>query len=280
MEWITRMNAVIDYIEDHLRDQISYDEISRTAACPPTLLQRFFIMTTDVPMSEYIRRRRLTCAAYDLQRSDEKIIDIAFKYGYESSDAFCVAFKRLHGVTPSAARHQNTCLKSYLRLSFTLSIKGDIEMNYRVVERNEFKVAGKIVRSSLVNNIIPQFWEQCKQDGTVDKLLRAAVSPCTLGFCFGYDEEGNNDYMVAAETLEESVEGMQLYTVPKSTWLVFEAIGPLPKKLGETWKRIYGEFLPQSVYTQSALPTIEVYFGNDTSAEDYKVEIWIPVTKS
>lgn len=100
MEWVERMNQAISYVENHLYDEIDSEEISRIMACPFVIFQRFFIQFTETPLSEYIRRRKLTCAAYEIQNTNNKIIDIALKYGYESSDAFCVAFKRLHGVTP------------------------------------------------------------------------------------------------------------------------------------------------------------------------------------
>lgn len=185
----------------------------------------------------------------------------------------------MHGITPITARQQNTKLKSYPRLSFTLTIKGDVEMNYRVVERDSFKAAGKLVTSSLENNIIPEFWDECKKDGTIDRLYEIGVNHCTLGMCFGYNDEGLNDYMVGIETNQDHIEGMKTVAVPKSTWLVFESVGSIDPTLGITWGRIYGEFLPQSIYKQAALPTMEKYFSQDVNADDYYVEIWIPVVK-
>lgn len=279
MEWIERLNEVIGYIEEHLDDEISNEAIGKIVVCPVGSFQRTFSLMTGITLSEYIRRRRLTKAAFELQSTDCKVIDIAVKYGYESSDAFCVAFKKMHGITPIAARQQNIKLKSYPRLAFELTIKGEVEMNYRVVEREDFRVVGKIVTSSLENNIIPEFWDQCKKDGTVDKLLEIGVNSSTLGMCFGYNDEGINDYMVGIETNDEGIEGMKNVVVPKSTWLVFESIGPVSPTLENTWGRIYGEFLPQSIYKQAALPTMEKYFGSDVDADDYRVEIWIPVVK-
>ena len=265
MEWIERLNEVIGYIEEHLDDEISNEAIGKIVVCPVGSFQRTFSLMTGITLSEYIRRRRLTKAAFELQSTDCKVIDIAVKYGYESSDAFCVAFKKMHGITPIAARQQNIKLKSYPRLAFELTIKGEVEMNYRVVEREDFRVV--------------EFWDQCKKDGTVDKLLEIGVNSSTLGMCFGYNDEGINDYMVGIETNDEGIEGMKNVVVPKSTWLVFESIGPVSPTLENTWGRIYGEFLPQSIYKQAALPTMEKYFGSDVDADDYRVEIWIPVVK-
>lgn len=279
MEWIDRLNEVISYIEEHLDGEISNEVIGKIVACPVGAFQRTFSLITGITLSEYIRRRKLTKAAFELQSTDCKVIDIAVKYGYESSDAFCVAFKKMHGIAPVTARQQNIKLKSYPCLSFTLTIKGDVEMNYRIVERDSFKAAGKVVTSSLENNVIPQFWDQCKKDGTIDRLQEIGVNAYTLGMCFGYNDEGVNDYMVGIETNSDCIEDMKTVVVPKATWLVFESVGPVNPTLGNTWGRIYGEFLPQSIYKQAALPTMEKYFSNDVNAEDYYVEIWIPVVK-
>lgn len=279
MEWIDRLNEVITYIETHLDDEISHEAIGKIVLCPAGSFQRTFSLITGITLSEYIRRRKLTRAAFEMQSTDCKVIDIAMKYGYESSDAFCVAFKKMHGISPVAARQQNMKLKSYPRLSFTLTIKGDEEMNYRVVEKESFKVAGKIVTSSLENNIIPAFWDTCKKDGTIQGLCEIGINDFTLGICFGYNEEGYNDYMVGIETEQNDTADLKVAHIPKSTWLVFESVGPINPTLGKTWGRIYGEFLPQSSYKQSSLPTMEKYFRNDVDAEDYYVEIWIPVVK-
>ncbi|MDF2927642.1 MAG: DNA-binding protein AraC-type [Paenibacillaceae bacterium] len=276
MEWVDRMNQAISYVEEHLCDEIDPGEISRIMACPYGIFQRFFIQCTDVPLSEYIRRRRLTCAAYEVQHSGAKIVDIAVKYGYDSSDAFSAAFKRMHGMAPAMARQPETKLKFYSRLHFTLSIRGVAEMNYRNVERESFKVIGR-------RRITPSgggTWELCKQDGSLENLLAAGQGSPLLGVCFGFDDEGNNDYMVAAEYRQEDLPDFESFTFPPSSWLVFEASGAISSHaLGSTWKRIYGEFLPQSDYRQSNLPTIETYHDWDQNADFCKVDIWIPLEK-
>ncbi len=127
MDWLERMNRAMDYVEEHLDQEVDYGEIARIACCPPGLFQRVFAVLTDIPLSEYIRRRRLTRAAFDLCTTKEKVIDVAVKYGYDSPDAFAVAFKRLHNITPAAARERGTMLKAYPKLTFSLILKGDTE---------------------------------------------------------------------------------------------------------------------------------------------------------
>lgn len=274
MDWVDRMNAVIDYAEKHLADEISPEEISRLAACPYTVFQRSFVQITGVPLSEYIRRRRLTNAAYEIQDSRARILDIALKYGYESADSFTVAFKRMHGIAPNLARRKNTQLKFYTRLHFVLTIKGVNEMDYRVMEKPSFKVFG-------VRRTTPQgggTWAIVKSDGSLQK-MQAIAGPeaASLGLCFGFGEDGSNDYMCGFE-YGKTVKGYDTYTYPDSAWLVFTAKGSIAENaLGNTWGRIYGEFMPQSEYKQTDLPTIERYLEWDMAADRCKVEIMIPV---
>jgi AraC-like DNA-binding protein len=131
VDWIERLNQAVGYIDKNLDGEINYDEISRITVSQIGLFQRFFVLAAGITLSEYIRRRKLTNALIDLQKSDAKVTDIAFRYGYESSDAFCVAFKRLYGITPSEARKTAHSLKHYERIYFTLTVtyvKGDSDM--------------------------------------------------------------------------------------------------------------------------------------------------------
>ncbi|HEX3037560.1 MAG TPA: GyrI-like domain-containing protein [Oscillospiraceae bacterium] len=275
MEWIDRMNAVVNYVENHLCDQISPDEISKIIASPYTIFQRSFAQITGITLSEYIRRRKLTCAAYEIQNTDKRILDIALEYGYESADAFRVAFKRMHGISPNMVRKMNMQMKFYSRLHFTLTIKGVNEMDYKMIEKEPIKIFG--VRRTTPNS--GGTWGIVKTDGSLEKMQEiAGKSAISLGICFGFDDEGNNDYMCGFQSPTNEVQGFDEYTCPKSKWLIFEATGTISSNiLGDTWKRIYGEFLPQSVYSQRDLPTIERYIEWDEKADKCKVEIMIPI---
>ncbi len=275
MEWVDRMNAVIDYVEQHLSDDISPDEISRIIASPYSVFQRSFVQITGIPLSEYIRRRRLTNAAYEIQSSDARILDIALKYGYESADSFGVAFKRMHGIAPNMARKKDIQLKFYSRLHFTLMIKGVHEMDYRMIERDSFSVVG-------IRRTTPQgggTWAIVKSDGSLERMREIAGKDfCSLGLCFGFGNDGSNDYMCGIEYGGKEIQGFEKYTYPESAWLVFEARGAISEGvLGNTWNRIYGEFLPQNEYQQIDLPTIEKYIEWDEKIDKCLVEIMIPI---
>lgn len=132
MDFLKSMNSVLDYIEDNLDGEITDDKIAQLTASSKGMFQRIFTVITDMTLSEYIRKRKLTQAGFDVQNTEDKIIDIAVKYGYNSADSFSLAFKNFHGVTPSDARKSKTELKSFERLIFTLSIsvKGGSSMQY------------------------------------------------------------------------------------------------------------------------------------------------------
>jgi AraC family transcriptional regulator len=118
MDWLDRMNNAMEYVETHLTEAIDYDQMARIACCSTYHFQRMFSFITSVPLSEYIRRRRLTLAAFELQNSGVKVIDMALKYGYESPEAFSRAFKKMHGVMPRSARDKGVSLKAYLGYPF------------------------------------------------------------------------------------------------------------------------------------------------------------------
>lgn len=278
------MNDALNYIEAHLDGEIDYAAVARTACCSPYHFQRFFTAVTDVPLSEYIRRRRLTQAALELQNSDSKVIEIAVKYGYTSADAFTRAFAAVHGLTPSKARGQGVGLKAYPRITFTLSIKGVVAMKYRIEERKAFRVVGVKERFSAVVEesfeAVPKMWTRLNADGTSEaiwKLLEGEPFGC-LGICASFDG-GKFDYWIAVPTLKACPDTMCEMEIPASTWAIFDVTGAMPKAIQDVNRRIYSEWLPASGYDHAKTPDFELYLEGDNSSSDYKSEIWIPIVK-
>jgi AraC family transcriptional regulator len=284
VDWIQRLNDAVDYIEQHLDTDISYAKAAQIACCSTFHFHRMFSYIADVPLSEYIRRRRLTLAAFDLQCTGQKVIDIALKYGYESPTAFTRAFRALHGISPTAARSAGVTLKAYPRISFKMTIKGDAEMNYRIETKDAFRIVG--VKAHFAMNIeqsfakVPTFWQQTIQSGAVPNILALidsapagllGVSTCMNGQDF--------DYYIAAATSKSTPHGMTAYTVPACTWAIFESIGPMPDAIQSLQKRIVTEWLPTSGYEYANAPDIEVYFDGDQQADDYQCEVWLPIVK-
>ena len=122
MDWCKRMNTVLDYIEDNLDGDIQDRKIAMLFVSSQGMFQKFFAMMTEMPLSEYIRKRRLTQAAQDIMSTNDKIIDIAAKYGYDSAKAFSFAFKQFHGITPSDAKLPGARVQVFGRFTFTLTL--------------------------------------------------------------------------------------------------------------------------------------------------------------
>jgi len=273
VEWVDRMNRAIGYIEENLDGEIDPDALSRILLTPYSVFQRLFGPLTGMQLSEYVRRRRLSMAARDLRETDMRVIDVAVKYGYDSADAFSAAFRRLHGVPPQEARRPDVPLTFCPRMVFSMTITGGMEMNYRVIEKDAFGVAGVRRTTGEAGGT----WGIVKADGSLARLVEMSGNPCTLGLCFGFDADGNNDYMCGVEWAGDP-QGFETFAYPRTTFLVFPAVGSISEGvLGKTWKRVYGEFMPQSEYKQLDLPTIEKYLLWDPEADKCEVEIMIPV---
>jgi AraC family transcriptional regulator len=238
-----------------------------------------FSFLIGIPLSEYIRRRRLTLAAFDLQNSNEKIINLALKYGYNSPDSFSRAFMAMHEVTPSKAREKGISLKAYPRVTFSLSIKGVVEMNYRIEQKNSFTVVGVKQRFSHINGLgesIGKMWSETPQE-TISQI--AGLGNGLVGVYSGMYEDNTTDYYIAAITESDSPETLCKLEIPSLTWAIFEIIGPMPTAMAEIWGRIFSEWFPTSGYEHAEAPEVEWYSNGDLSSSDYKSEIWIPVIK-
>ncbi|RBN36947.1 AraC family transcriptional regulator, partial [Priestia megaterium] len=142
MDLLRNMNRALHYIEENLTNDIDFREVARLALCSEYHFKRMFSFLAGITLSEYIRRRRLTLAAFELKDSNIKVIDVAIKYNYSSPDSFTRAFQNLHGITPSEAKKNGSSLKAFPKMTFQLSIKGGNEMNYRIEEKEAFHIVG------------------------------------------------------------------------------------------------------------------------------------------
>ena len=285
MEWLNRMMSALDLIEAKMQEPLDMAELAKAAYSSPHHFQRMFYMVTGMTVAEYIRKRRLTLAAQELAMSGAKVIDVAMKYCYDSPESFSKAFRRLHGISPSEARNSGVQLKAFPRISFHLSLKGDKEMDYRIVQREAFTVIGKsfqtTTRDGENTREIPKFWKDSHADGTVAKIAALGKNQDTLGICYGAQQGGEVfNYAIAVETdRTESESEYDFIQIPAATWAVFTSTGPMPDSIQDVWGRIYQEWFPATDYEQAEIPDFELYPPGNPWAEDYRSEVWIPVIK-
>lgn len=268
----------MDYIEENLADEIDYTKVAQLACCSTYHFPRMFASVTGVSLAEYIRRRRLSLAAFELQNSDLRIIDLAIKYGYTSPDSFSRAFQNLHGVRPTIARNEGIQLKAFPRMSFQITIRGDLEMDYRIEKLDfEFTVVGikHRVITKKAFEIVPQLWSKANSDGLLQRFIDMSWEnpKCKvegiLGICGKQasitDEEF--DYFMGVRYDNVIPDDMEKIVIPKSAWAVFPNVT-------DAWKRLYTEWLPTSGYELADLPCIECYYAPGREPED---ELWVPI---
>ncbi len=289
MDSLKGMNDALGYIEENLTDTIDFKEVARLALCSEYHFQRMFSFLAGVSLSEYIRRRRLTLAAFELNNSNARVIDMAIKYGYSSADSFARAFQSLHGILPSEAKFSGQSLKAYPRMTFQLSIKGGNEMNYRIIEKGPFIIVGIKKRVPIIfNGVNPEIaamWQSLNEKIITQIKGLSNVEPtglisASVNFSEGrMEEEGELDHYIGAATTSQCPENLEMLEVSASTWAVFEAVGPFPHTLQNVWGRIYSEWFPSSNYEQAEGPEILWNEHKDVTSPTFRSEIWIPVKK-
>ncbi|MED1411805.1 MULTISPECIES: AraC family transcriptional regulator [Bacillus] len=289
MDSLKNMNAAMQYIEDNLTNEIDFKKIARIAFCSEYHFKRMFSFLAGISLSEYIRCRRLTLAAFELKDSDVKVIDVAIKYGYNSPDSFSRAFQNLHGITPSEARSTSRSLKAYSPMTFQLSIKGGNEMNYRIEEKDPFRIIGIQKRVPIVftgvNEEIASMWKSLDSQSietlkSLSNIEPTGIISASTNFSEGrMEEKGELDHYIGVATTKACPEQFKQLEVAASTWAIFEAVGPFPDALQNVWGRIYSEWFPSSNYELAEGPEILWNEQKDITSSTFKSEIWIPVLK-
>ena len=290
MEWIGNLKLTINYMEKHLLENISADEVADVVYMSSFYFQKGFKIITGYSIGEYIRYRRLYMAALDVISGNEKVIDLAYKYGYDTPESFTKAFSRFHGVSPKQMKGDAKKIKTFLPLKINVSVKGGNDMDYVIEKIEAMKVIGyeRTFSYETAYQEIPKFWNEfcynCmngKNNGHVQKV----IEECIIGE-FGVCIEDSSKqkefvYMIAGTYNGSSVpDGMKIFEIPALEWAKFKCTGPLPGSLQSVNTQIFKEWLPGN--PDYEIPTginIERYSKGDCSSPDYESEIWIPVKK-
>ncbi|PWI13098.1 AraC family transcriptional regulator [Streptomyces sp. Act143] len=282
---LERLNQAMEHIEGRLSQDIEVAELARVAATSEYHLRRMFSALAGMPLSEYIRRRRLTVAGADVLASRETLLEIAVRYGYGSGEAFARAFRAMHGVVPGEARRTGAALSSQPRMTFRLIIEGSSSMRYRVVDKADFTVVGLKKRVPLVhagpNQAIIDFVRGIDQR-TLERLqqLSDQEPEGIVAVCDDLDPgraEGTElDYYHAVITSAAAPEGTTALAVPAGTWAVFTTSGPAPQAIQELWRDVFTEWFPSNPYRSRTGPEIlRTRLSPGTSEAD--AELWLPV---
>lgn len=283
MSWLEAITSSIKYMEEHLTDDITAEQVAQEVNISPLYFQKGFFILCNISVSEYIRNRRLSLAGRDLRIGECKVIDAALKYGYDSPDSFTKAFTRFHGITPVQAKLGEGELKEFLPLKLHISMKGGFDMECKIIKKAAFTVIGsaKIIKGGDGFKECPKFWDE--HFGSGDGKFICGM----YGVCIDEIPEGPGffKYMIADDYVpgREYPEKFVTEQIPENTWAVFPCKGPMPESLQSVNQKIYKEWLPQNPdYEVAGKYNIEMYtdaskYPKGTADENYYSEIWIPV---
>lgn len=283
MKWLNRLTDCVDYIEEHIHDEINMDVLCHKACLSRLYFFRLFEAVTGLPLRDYIRNRKMTLAAKELLIDHVKVIDIAFKYGYSSSESFSRAFKSVHGISPSQAKTKGNKLKSHGKLSFNITIRGDEDIKYVIEKKPAFQVLGASIETTVELNenfkIIPQFWTDLREDDRMTAMCNlSSIENQMFGICAEEDPITKSfSYIACVPYANGELGEFTIFEIPASTWAIFECVGPMPEAIQKVWERIFSDWIPSTGYEIANSPQVEYYHPGSPWDKDYLSEIWIPI---
>ncbi|MEU4208595.1 AraC family transcriptional regulator [Streptomyces sp. NPDC026206] len=292
---LERLNQAMDHIDAHLDahlgEPVDVAELARIAVTSEYHFRRLFSALAGMPLSEYVRRRRLTVAGAEVLAGERTLLEVAVRYGYASGEAFARAFRSMHGVGPGEARRTGAALQSQPRMSFRLIIEGSSSMQYKVVQKEEFRVVGRKARVPLVHE---------GMNPAIGEFIRG-IAPETIGRITALSDQEPRGIVAVSDDLDpsraegtefdyyhgvvtgaeapEAPEGLDALAVPAGTWAVFENSGPFPQALQHLWRDVFTQWFPSNPYRSRPGPEIlRVRPSQDGTHAD--AELWIPVERT
>lgn len=293
---IQLIQQAICYMEEHIYEDLNYTDVARSVHMSSYNFHRTFSFITGMTANEYIRKRRLTLAAQELQETDLSVIDAAYRYGYESPESFSKAFSRFHGSTPKQAKRKGAKLQLFSPLVIKIILEGGSIMDYRMEHREHQQFLALVrafpneVASDDNDHSIPDFWTECSEKDLIEPMrqlcpegkrdLYGLCSPTKCGdthFNYGIGILINED-MDPAKLRQFTANGYSIWKTEPSDYAVFKCFGSDGGCLGKTWNRFFREFAPQTGYTQTDDTDYEIYF--EKGEKGLFCELWVPVRKS
>ena len=295
MEWMSAIQKAITYMEEHLLEEINYEDVAESVHISSYEFHRAFSFLAGMTANNYIRNCRLSLAGMEVIETDERITDIALKYGYDTSESFTKAFTRFHGVAPKIARETNAKLVLFNPIVIKVIMEGGLSMDYRIVKtkKQRFIALVREFSNEIINDDgnhdIPDFWAECHDRDLVTPIrnlrpegkrdLYGLCTPTVQGkdtFAYGIGVIVDEDTIPFSEE-KMTEQGYKIWDVEPRTYVVFECTGEDGDCISETWSKFYKEFIPQTGYESSDATDYEIYF--EKGREGLFCELWIPIKK-
>jgi AraC family transcriptional regulator len=285
---ISALNRLVDLVEEHLTEEFDVNGLARTVGTTEYHLRRMFSSLAGMPLSEYVRRRRMTVAAADVVRGEGDLLSIAVRHGYGSTEAFGRAFRAVHGAGPGDVRRDGGPLRAQPQLRFRLTVEGSTPMDTRIIDRPAFRLVGHAARVPLihhgVNPHIQQHVAALPQEEHVR--LKALGDTEPAGLLQVSDDvdadatEGTElTYLhgVAVSGATPAPDDLDAIEVPAGTWAVFRTSGPHPQALQTAWAATATEWFPSNPWRLRPGPSIVAILERADDFSTATCELWLPV---
>lgn len=265
MNIYTELNKVIEYIENNLEENIKYEKLAKILGVNEYTMQRLFSLLCNISLAEYIRNRRLSNAGFDLQASNNKIIDIAIKYQYDNATSFSRAFERFHGIKPSVVRETPEKLKIFTKIVFKEVELEKESIEYSIINRDELILYGKGIKTieAQIGKDAPKFFQEFR------KRYCDKYDEPNYGMTI-YEKRFESDKLEYWVSYDKKIEELEKHIIPKSKWLVLKIPSQNAKDIQEITCKFYVNFLPSSKYILKDIPELEYYHDDIT-------ELLIPI---
>lgn len=280
MNIIQSFNGTMAYIERTIETGCDEAEIARISGYSYPLFSRIFSILVGYPLNEYLRFRKLSRAAADLRNTDAKIIDIALAYGYESPDSFAAAFKKFHGVSPSAVRNGKE-FKSFAPIKLSLTVNGEQTMEVKIEKKSGFTLAGIQVDADRTSDF-PKVWDSLFEKASHEELAKLGNGR-SFGVCSEVKDGKTFTYAAAYDCrdAQKAAElGLSVMHIPEAEYAVVQLKGPVPDCIHKGWKYVMETFFPEQGYCHAGTPDFEAYSEGDMYSKNYTMELWVPIVKA
>ncbi|WP_369193102.1 AraC family transcriptional regulator [Streptomyces djakartensis] len=285
---ISALNQLVDLVEEHLSEELDVGRLAGSLGTTEYHLRRMFSSLAGMPLSEYVRRRRMTLAAAEVVRGEGDLLGIAIRYGYGSSEAFGRAFRAVHGVGPGEVRRDGGPLRTQPQLRFRLTVEGSTPMETRLVDRPAFRLVGHAVRVPLVHRgVNPHIQEHIASLPMAEhqrlKALNNTAPEGLLQVSDDVDPDGREGseltylHGVAVTRDTQVPEGLDAIEVPAGRWAVFRTSGPHPQALQSTWAATATEWFPSNPWRLRPGPSAVSILDRADDFSTATCELWLPV---
>ncbi len=285
---ISALNQLVDLVEEHLAEEFDVHGLAGRLGTTEYHLRRMFSSLAGMPLSEYVRRRRMTLAAADVVRGEGDLLSIAVRYGYGSTEAFGRAFRAVHGAGPGDVRRDGGPLRTQPQLRFRLTVEGSTPMDTRLVERPAFRLVGHAARVPLIHQgINPHIQQHITALPQEEHLRLKALSDTDPGgllqVCDDLDPDSTEGseltylHGVAVSRDTPAPDDLDAIEVPAGKWAVFRTAGPHPQALQTTWAATATEWFPSNPWRLRPGPSLVAILERADDFSSATCELWLPV---